>query len=151
MSDPNPNLEVAAAMATTVPQAAALGFSMVSAGDARGVMHVPWREDLTADVEGGSLASGVVTSIIDHCCGMAITAARQQRLPTATLDLRIDFLRPPAPRSGVSVEAHCYAMTGTVAFVRAHAWDNDPANPIATAQAAFMLSGAPAPGTGDAG
>ena len=64
---PNPNLEAAAAMATEVPQAAALGFQMVSAADSRGVMHVPWREDLVGDPDTGVIASGVVTSLLDHC------------------------------------------------------------------------------------
>ena len=51
-------------------------------------------------------------------------------------------------RAGVTVEAHCYHMTRSIAFVRAHAWDADPADPIATAQAAFMLAGPIGPGTG---
>jgi hypothetical protein len=41
-------------------------------------------------------------------------------------------------------------MTRSIAFVRAHAWDADPADPIATAQAAFMLAGPAGPGTGGA-
>ena len=147
---PNPNLDAAAAMATEVPQAAALGFQMVSAADSRGVMHVPWREDLVGDPDTGVIASGVVTSLLDHCCGMAITAATGERRPTATLDLRIDYMRPAASRAGVTVEAHCYHMTRSIAFVRAHAWDADPADPIATAQAAFMLAGPAGPGTGGA-
>ena len=84
----------------------------------------------------------------DHGCGMAITAATGERRPTATLDLRIDYMRPAASRAGVTVEAHCYHMTRSIAFVRAHAWDADPADPIATAQAAFMLAGPIGPGTG---
>ena len=147
---PNPNLDAAAAMATEVPQASALGFQMVSASDSLGVMHVPWREDLVGDPETQVIASGVVTSLLDHCCGMAITAARGERRPTATLDLRIDYMRPAAGKAGVTVEAHCYHMTRSIAFVRAHAWDADPADPIATAQAAFMLSPAPAPAPGGA-
>ena len=60
---PNPNLDAAAAMATEVPQAAALGFQMVSAADSRGVMHVPWREDLVGDPDTGVIASGVVNTV----------------------------------------------------------------------------------------
>ena len=81
---------------------------------------------------------------------MAITATTGERRPTATLDLRIDYMRPAAARAGVTVEAHCYHTTRSIAFVRAHAWDADPADPIATAQAAFMLTPAPAPTSGGA-
>lgn len=135
-------LQAAAQMATTVPHAAALGFQLVSIGDAKGSIRTPWREDLVGDPETQVIASGVVTALLDHCCGLAITAAKSERFPTATLDLRIDYMRPAAPRADITAEAHCYKMTRTIAFVRAQAWDVDPDDPIATAQAAFILHGA---------
>jgi uncharacterized protein (TIGR00369 family) len=146
MTGSDPMLEAAAHMATTVPQAAALGFKLVSVGDSRGTLMVPWREDLVGNPATLVIASGVVTALLDHCCGLAITSAKNERFPTATLDLRIDYMRPAAPRAGVTAEAHCYKITRSIAFVRAQAWDVDPADPIATAQAAFILNGAPVPG-----
>jgi uncharacterized protein (TIGR00369 family) len=131
-------------MATTVPQAAALGFRFVSAGDGRGSIEVPWREDLVGDPETQVIAGGVVTSLLDHTCGLAITsAAGTVPFSTATLDLRIDYMRPAAPRAGVIAEAHCYKLTRSIAFVRASAWDADPDDPIATAQGAFVLNRGP--------
>lgn len=131
-------------MATTVPQAAALGFRFVSVDESKGSIEVPWREDLVGDPETGVIAGGVVTSLLDHTCGLAITSAAYGQIDgpfgTATLDLRIDYMRPAAPRSGVVAEAHCYKLTRSVAFVRAQAWDADRDDPIATAQAAFMLT-----------
>jgi uncharacterized protein (TIGR00369 family) len=104
-------------------------------------MEVPWREDLVGDPDTGVIAGGVVTSLLDHTCGLAISAAAQgQMFGTATLDLRIDYMRPAAPRAGVTAEAHCYKLTRSIAFVRAEAWDADRADPIATVQAAFMMS-----------
>ena len=114
-------------MATEAPQAPALGFQMVSAADGRGVMHARWREDLVGDPDTGVIASGVVTSLLDHCCGMAITAATGERRPTATLDLRIDYMRPAAPRAGITVESHCYQRPRYTAFVPPHAREPDPA------------------------
>ncbi|MDO8380094.1 PaaI family thioesterase [Phenylobacterium sp.] len=147
MSAPNPTLrELAVHMVETVPQAAALGFKLVSVADGRGSILVPWRAELVGDPATGVIASGVVTSLLDHCCGLAISSAKNERFPTATLDLRIDYMRPAAPHAGVTALAHCYKMTRSIAFVRAHAWDEDPEDPIATAQAAFILNGAPAPG-----
>ena len=52
----------------------------------------------------------------------------------------IDYLRPARPRSGVTAEATCYRLTRSIGFVRAQAWDDDPADPLATAQATFMLN-----------
>ncbi|HSV01776.1 MAG TPA: PaaI family thioesterase [Phenylobacterium sp.] len=133
--------QVAQHMTTSVPQAAALGLKLVAVGEASGTMEVPWREDLVGDPDTGVIAGGVVTSLLDHTCGLAISAAAKgQMFGTATLDLRIDYMRPAAPRAGVTAEAHCYKLTRSVAFVRAQAWDADPADPIATVQAAFMMS-----------
>lgn len=133
-------------MATTVPQAAALGFRFVSAGDGRGSIEVPWREELVGDPDTQVIAGGVVTSLLDHTCGLAVaSAANTFPFSTATLDLRIDYMRPAAPRAGVICEAHCYKVTRSIAFVRAQAWDADREDPIATAQAAFVLNRAPAP------
>lgn len=140
MSANDPVLMAAAQMATSVPQAAALGFELVSVGDSRGSIRTPWREELVGDPETGVIASGVVTALLDHTCGLAITAGKRDAFSTATLDLRIDYMRPAAPRSGITAEAHCYKLTRSIAFVRAQAWDEDPNDPIATAQAAFIIN-----------
>lgn len=141
MSETPPDYAVAARMATSTPQALALDFETVSMGVGRASMRVPWREDLVEDTVSQALASGVITTLMDHCSGMAVAAVEEDRFPTATLDLRIDFMRPAMARCAVEVEAHCYKSTETLAFVRASAWDKDPADPIATVQAAFVLNG----------
>jgi uncharacterized protein (TIGR00369 family) len=122
------------------PHADALGLSLVSIDRGRGVMTAPWREELVGDPETEVIASGVVTALIDHTCGLAINSALGQMVPIATLDLRIDYLRPAAPRAGVTAEAHAYRLTRTVGFVRAEAWDAERSDLVATAQAAFMLN-----------
>lgn len=136
--------EIAEHMIRAVPHGAALGMQVVSTSEARGSLHVPFREDLIGDPETEVIAGGVVTALLDHCCGLAIKSARADMSMTATLDLRIDYLRPAKPRSGITAEAHCYKLTRSIAFVRAQAWDESADDPVATAQAAFMLTGAPA-------
>jgi acyl-coenzyme A thioesterase PaaI-like protein len=37
--------------------------------------------------------------------------------------------------------ARCYKLTRSIAFVRASAYEDDEANPVATAQAAFAFTG----------
>ena len=141
MAEPADLLHLAARnMIQLVPQAVALGFELVSTDTARGVMKAPWRGDLTGDPVPGVIAGGAFTALLDPCCGLRIKAAIRDFWPTATLDLRIDYMRPAAPRADVFAEAHCYKLTRTIAFVRASAYDADPADPIATAQAAFVLN-----------
>jgi uncharacterized protein (TIGR00369 family) len=133
--------QMAQSMTTSVPQAAALGFRFVSVSPGRGSLEVPWREDLVGDPDTNVIAGGVVTSLLDHTCGMAMAAAAGEApFSTATLDLRIDYMRPAAPRTGVTAEAHCYKLTRTIGFVRAEAWDVDRGDLVATAQAAFILN-----------
>lgn len=138
--DPEPLRPMAEMMASGAPQAAALGFRLVSVGQSRGSLEVPWREDLVGDPDTDVIAGGVVTTLLDHTCGLAIMSQFGERYPTATLDLRIDYMRAAAPRAGVTCEAHAYKLTRNIAFVRGQAWDADPSDPIATAQGAFVLN-----------
>ena len=132
---------MAAQMVASVPQAHALGLTLVSVGPARGAMRVPWRQDLVGDAD--VIAGGAVTSLIDHCCGLAAVSsfdrAAEPSVAIATLDLRIDYMRPAAPRADVTCEAHCYKLTRTIAFVRATAFDVEADDPVATAQATFIV------------
>lgn len=128
-------------MVETVPQASALGFKLISVEPSRGSIFTTWREELVGDPDTGVIAGGVITALLDHVCGLAVTSRSLEGgfLSTATLDLRIDYMRPAAPRADVTASAHCYKLTRNIAFVRAHAFDADPEDPIATAQAAFVL------------
>jgi uncharacterized protein (TIGR00369 family) len=137
--------EVAQQMLGRTPQSLALGFELVSVTAGRGSIRAPWREDLVGDPATGVIAGGVVTTLLDHTCGLAVTSQGREAFSTATLDLRIDYMRPAAPRTAIIAEAHCYKMTRSIAFVRAQAFDLDREDPIATVQAAFMLNRVPAP------
>ena len=136
--------ELGASMAEATPQTAALGMKFVSVEPGIAVLRVPWRADLVGDPQTGVIASGVITTLLDHCGGLAIKAAQLDFSRTATLDLRIDYMRPAIVGVDVVGKAHCYKLTRSIAFVRCVAYETDEADPIATAQGAFVLMGAPA-------
>ena len=145
--DPEMMAMLGARMAQGTPQAVALRLRLVSV-DARGAaMAVPWREDLVGDPESGVMAGGVITTLLDHVCGLSVSCAviaaggRFMEYGMATLDLRIDYMRPAEPRREVIALARCYKLTRSIAFVRASAFEDDEANPVATAQAAFAFTG----------
>ena len=140
MTDNYETAPLAARMTEYVPHAHGLGLKLTSIGQGRGTMTVAWREDLVGDPDTDVIASGVVTALIDHTCGLAINSCFEVPAPIATLDLRIDYLRAAAPRTGVTCEAFGYKTTRSIGFVRAEAWDLDRSDLIATAQAAFMIN-----------
>jgi uncharacterized protein (TIGR00369 family) len=129
----------------------ALGFETLA--DRACAMRAPFREDLVGDPSEGALAGGVIFALLDQTCGMAIGHALRDRaeaegLPLrpggmATLDFRLDHIRPPRPGSDVIAEAECLRLTGDVAVVRGWAYEDDPADPLAVAQSAFMLTNVP--------
>lgn len=139
--------DLGARMAHGTPQAAALGFRLVSVGPEGASMAVPWRPEHVGDPETGVMAGGVVTTLLDHVCGLSVSAAvmaatgRFVQYGMATLDLRIDYMRPAEPRKEVIAFARCYKITRSIAFVRASAFEVDESDPVATAQAAFAFTG----------
>ena len=150
--DPQAMAMIGARMAQGTPQAAALNFRLVSVSPDGASMAVPWRAELVGDAETGVMAGGVITTLIDHVCGLSVSCAviaadgGFMEHGMATLDLRIDYMRPAEPRREVIALARCYKLTRSIAFVRASAFEDDESNPVATAQAAFAFTGArPAP------
>jgi uncharacterized protein (TIGR00369 family) len=147
-SDPHDLAVLGQRMAQGTPQAGALNFRTVSVEPGLAVMAVPHRADLVGDPETGVLAGGVVTTLLDQVCGMAVASRLFDQGvfgPIATLDLRIDYMRPAEPGREVQARAHCYKLTHSIAFVRATAFDDDEADPVATAQATFALRTASSP------
>jgi uncharacterized protein (TIGR00369 family) len=120
------------------PQSRALGLQLVSTAP-EVVLRIPYRSDLVGEPDTGVLAGGVVTTLLDMACGWATVAALETPTSIATLDLRIDYMRPAEPGRDILASARCYKLTRSIAFVRALAYDQSPEDPVAAAQAAFML------------
>lgn len=123
------------------PHAAALGIETVSIGADGAVMKVPYKPEIVGDPETGVIAGGVITTLLDHCCGASVSTRMERPSMIATLDLRIDYMRPAEPGKAIFAKAECYKVTRNVAFVRAFAYDDTPDDPVAAAQAAFMILG----------
>jgi acyl-coenzyme A thioesterase PaaI-like protein len=130
------------------PLSLAMGFETLSERPSR--MRAPFRAELVGDPAEGGLAGGVIFALLDQACGMAISFALRDRAAAegrelrqggmATLDFRLDHIRPPNPGRGVTAEAECLNLAGDVAIVRGWAYEDDRADPLAVAQAAFMLT-----------
>ena len=118
----------------------ALGFAWEGLEGDRIRIRVPWRADLVGDPDTGVLAGGLVTTLLDHVGGLAIWVALNRFQPIATLDLRVDYMRAAEPGADLLAEARCYRLTHSIGFVRAWAFETRPDDPVAAAQAAYIIN-----------
>lgn len=135
-------------LASVAAHTHALGFAYEGLEGDSVRIRVPWREDLVGDPETGVLAGGLVTTLLDHVGGLAVWTALDRFEPIATLDLRVDYMRAARPRADLIAEARCYRLTHSIAFVRAWAFEDDPEDPVAAAQSAYILTAGDARGAG---
>lgn len=138
-----------------IPFCGALGVRVVEVKRSHVTMALPYKADLVGDPVSGVLHGGAVTALIDTVCGMAVFTALQKLIAIATLDLRIDYLKPAVAEKELCATAECYKMTRSIAFVRARAYHAEtPDDLIASCVGTFMIgssdkmpmAGAPAGG-----
>ena len=125
-----------------IPHLKALGISLDEMGNGRAVMSLPYRDDLVAFKDSGVLAGGVIYTLMDTVAGAAVFTALESFRPIATLDLRIDYLKPATPHETVYGRAEVIKLTHHIAFVRGTADHDDPAAPIAHVTGTFALKNA---------
>src|SRR5687768_11924548 len=101
-------------------------------------MRMPCRPEFLGDMERAAIHTGAVTTLIDSACGVAVLAHLGTPEPIATLDLRVDYLRASRMHADLVCRAVCFRTTPQIVFVRAEVWQDDPSQPVAVGQAAFM-------------
>jgi acyl-coenzyme A thioesterase PaaI-like protein len=84
------------------------------------------------------IASGPIIALLDMATSVGVWMKRGGFLPHATLDLRVDYLRPAVPGRTVIGRGTCYRVTRSVAFVRGIAHDGEPDDPVANVTGTFM-------------
>lgn len=117
---------------------AALGLQYVAQGSDWCELRLPYQDALVGDPARGLIASGAIIAALDMAAGLAIWIRTAEFRPTATIDMRIDYLRPAAPGRDIFARVECYRLTRRVAFVRGEAHDGDADNPVAHVAASFM-------------
>lgn len=138
MSD---TLKNARAFMSALPHSRALGMQIEQLGQGRATVTMAWDARFVGDPVTGVIHGGAVSALMDTASGAAVMCHPAGPLGTATLGLRIDYMRPATPGQTLKAEAVCYHVTRSVAFVRVTTTDEDDENPVATATGAFTIEG----------
>ncbi len=122
-----------------IPHLEELGIGLVER-HARGLtLRLPHRETLIGHPENGLLHGGAVMTLVDTACGFATMLDFPEPQPVATLDLRLDYLRPAEAGRDLFARAECIQRTRQVAFARATAYQESPERPVAVAAGTFVV------------
>ena len=134
-------LTTAKAFMSALPHAQALGMQIVDLCEGRATLTMPWDARFVGDPVTGVIHGGAVSALMDSASGAAVMCHPTAPMGTATLGLRIDYMRPATTGQTITARAECYHVTRSVAFVRVTATDDDTARPVAMATGTFTLDG----------
>jgi len=123
----------------SIPHARALGMELTDVGNGMAELAMRYDERFIGDPTTKVIHGGAVFALMDTCCGAAVVSHESTVTSTATIDLRIDYMRPATPGQTIRARAECYHMTRSVAFVRAQTLDDDDSRPVATATGTFTI------------
>lgn len=121
-----------------IPYAAASGMKVTELGKGTVSLFQPARDTWTGDSELQMIHTGCLSVLADTACGLAVGAAMDTPEPIATLDLRMDYLRPAMAMTDLVCKAECYRLSRSIAFVRGQVFQIGQDEPVATVNATFM-------------
>lgn len=118
----------------------AIGIAYHDQGDDWVELALPYDERLIGMPDSGIIASGPIISLMDMATSLAIWIRLGRFRHQATLDLRVDYLRPATPGETIVGRGECYRTTRSVGFVRGVAHDGDAADSVAHVSGTFMFT-----------
>ena len=76
-----------------------LGMRVVDIGEGSASLEVPFRAELVGNPLTRALHGGVISGLLDACGGIALWSSIEPEDMVATVDLRVDYLRPGRPET----------------------------------------------------
>lgn len=115
----------------------ALGMRVTDIARGSVTMELPYSPQLVGNPDTGVIHGGVITALLDSCCGLSAATVLDELGLTPTIDLRIDYLGAAEPHQPVYAVGEVYRLTRHVIFTRAVAHQGDAQRPIAQAVGNF--------------
>ena len=84
-----------------LPHSISLGMSIDFISHGEVGMSMPYDSKLIGDPQTKVIHGGAVFALLDTCCGAAAMSHPEQIGPTATIDLRVDYMRPAIPNQTI--------------------------------------------------
>jgi uncharacterized protein (TIGR00369 family) len=134
-------IQIARQFIEAIPHARDLGMQLMELENGVAVITMPYDPKLVGNPATGVIHGGAVSALMDTCSGAAVMCHPNAPGGTATIDLRIDYMRSANPGDMITATATCHHITRTVAFVRVTATDSDAENPVATGTGTFSVEG----------
>lgn len=122
-----------------VPHCRELPVVPMQVGPGEATLRIPFAPTLIGDPSRGVVFGGVITTLLDQAGGLAVACSLEELRAIATIDLRVDYLRPATPGRDLFGYCHCYRVTRNVAFVRGAAYHDERGDPFATSVSTYML------------
>ncbi len=122
----------------SIPHIAALGIEIIEIDGPVAISRLPYANHLIGDPDTGVLHGGAITTQIDNLSAVAMHSAIGHAVPCATIDLRVEYLKPATPGRDVLARSECRRITRQIAFITSTAY-HDEDDPIALASCTYML------------
>lgn len=132
-------LELAQSFIRALPHSVALGMELIHLGEGEAVITMPYDPRLVGDPATGVIHGGAISALMDTASGASVMSHPSAPIATATLDLRIDYMRSATPGQAITARAEVAHVTRSVAFIRVVAHDADTSRPVAQGTGTFTL------------
>ncbi|MDM0110947.1 PaaI family thioesterase [Variovorax sp. J22R133] len=137
---------LARGFSSRIPHSLDIGMVFEDASpDGKTRMRLPPQPHLSGDRGGAFFFNGVLFSLADSACGLAVLRSLGQFVPIATLDMRIDHFSPATMDADLVAVAEVYRMTQSIAFARCELLCGPQSKLAANVVATFMLSSSSTP------
>ncbi|HDQ41110.1 MAG TPA: hotdog fold thioesterase [Desulfonatronum sp.] len=116
-----------------------LGIKLLQLGGGECKLLLPYREELVGDARRCAMHGGVLSTLIDTCGGFAVWCMGSLRDRIATIDLRVDYLKP-AVASDIIAESRVKLLGNRVGNVYTAVWSvTDPQVILAEGRSVYNI------------